>query len=203
MTSAVAVLPFPDLPMVPEPLGGRHVAHIQISHVGTAKHGRRLVEPLRALGPQLRDTLRELPYTESGTVFDEPDRPEPYRAANLLLGDLSPQTLLSLTERAGPSAPTMCVVGLRHLGGALGRAPQVANAVGHRDAEYLLSVLSPVQPGGEDTVRAVHHDVLAPWSAQAIGRSLNFSFDPLDEAQVRSAFAPEDYRRLRGAGRRR
>ena len=195
-TSAVAMLPFPDVPQVPEPLRGRHAAQIQICHLGPAEEGERLVEPLRALGPLLRDTLRELPYTESGTVFDEPDRPHAYRSQNRLLADLDPGALATLTRSAGPLVPVMCVVGLRHLGGALARPPQPANAVGHREAAYALVVLSPVEPGEEETVRAVHRDVLAPFEDQALGRSLNFSFGPLDHDQVRSAFTPAGHRRL-------
>ncbi|HEY0690576.1 MAG TPA: FAD-binding oxidoreductase [Kribbella sp.] len=192
LTSAVAMLPFPDLPMVPEPLRGRHVAHIPISHLGSVPDGERLVQPLRDLGTPLRDTLGEMLYLESGKVFDEPDRPDAYRSVNLLLQD--PEDLTSLTKLAGPSAPVMCVVGLRHLGGALARPPQVANAVGHREAAYSLSVLSPVEPGKEEVVRAVHRAAVEPWVDQAVGRSLNFSFGPME--QVRAAFAPRDYRRL-------
>lgn len=196
MTSAVAMLPFPDLPMVPESLRGRHVAQVQISYLGSTEQGQQLVEPLRALGPRLRDTLREVPYTDSGTVFDEPDQPHAYRSANLLLRELDPEALPTLTQLAGPSAPVMCVVGLRHLGGALARSPQVPSAVGHREAAYSLNVLSPVDPGEEETVRAVHRDAVAPFAGRTIGRSLNFTYGPLDEEQVRAAFAPEDYRRL-------
>lgn len=196
MTSAVAMLPFPDLPMVPAELRGRHVAQLQISYLGPAEQGRQWVEPLRALGPCLRDTLRELPYTESATVFDEPDQPHAYRSDNMLLRDLDPDALSTLPALAGPSAPVMCVVGLRHLGGALARPPATPNAVGHRDAGYSLHVLSPVAEGELDTVHATHRRVLRPWSAHATGRLLNFSFDRLDEHSVRDAFAPQDYQRL-------
>lgn len=202
MTSGVAMLPFPDLPMVPAALRGRHVAQLQISYLGSVEDGQQLVAPLRALGRPLRDTLREIPYTESGTVFDEPDQPHAYRSANLLLPDLDPEALATLTTLAGPSAPVMCVVGLRHLGGALARPPRIPGAVGHRDAAYSLTVLSAVQPDGADgngdvgTARALHRDALAPFTGRALGRSLNFSYGPLDEQQVRAAFAPQDFRRL-------
>ncbi|CAM06401.1 FAD/FMN-containing dehydrogenase [Saccharopolyspora erythraea NRRL 2338] len=196
LTSAVSMLPFPDLLVVPEALRGRHVAQIQIAYLGAEEEGARLVEPLRALGPSLRDTLRVLPFSESSKVFDEPDQAHAYRSANLLLPDLDPEALATLPKLAGPSAPVMCVVGIRHLGGALARPPKTASAVGHRDAGYSLGVLSPVAPGEEDLVRATHLEALEPWRGEEIGRSLNFSFGPLDEEQVRSAFAPRDYRRL-------
>jgi hypothetical protein len=196
MTSAVAMLPFPDLPMVPESLRRRHIAQIQISYVGSTQEGQNLVGPLRALGPRLRDTLREVPYTESSTVFEEPDQPHAYQSANLLLRELDPRTLASLPELTSPSAPVMCVAGLRHLGGALARPPKIPNAVGHRDATYSLNLLSPVQPGEEDAVRALHREALKPWSEHAIGRFLNFTYGPLDDEQVGAAYTPDDYRRL-------
>ncbi|MFC5751398.1 FAD-binding oxidoreductase [Actinomadura rugatobispora] len=198
MSSAVSMLPYPDLPMLPEPLRGRHVAQIQISYLGTEDEARRLVEPLRSLGPVLRDTLRVLPYTESGAVFDEPDQPHAYRSRNLLVRDLDAGALAGLTKAAGLAAPVMSVVGLRHLGGALSRAPRTANAVGHRDAAYSVMILSPVEPGEEQTVRGHHDDALAPFAPHALGRSLNFSYGPLDEDEVRSAFAPADHARLAG-----
>ncbi|MEV5749554.1 FAD-binding oxidoreductase [Actinoallomurus sp. NPDC052308] len=198
LASGLTALCYPDLPMVPEELRGRHVAHVQIAHLGAEAEGRELVEPLRAVGPQLRDTLRDLPYTESSMVFAEPDRPHAYRSQNRLLRGLDPTALASLPGSAGPAAPMMCVVGLRHLGGALARPPRVANAVGHREAAYLLNVLSLVESGEEDKARALHEEVLAPFAADALGRSLNFSYGPLEEDELRSAFAPETYRRLAG-----
>jgi hypothetical protein len=196
MTSAVAMLVMPDLPMVPEPLRRKHVAQIQISFLGSAEEGERLVSPLRALGPRLRETLRLLPYTESGSVFDEPDRPHGYRSANRLVNGLDAGPLRELTERAGPSSPMMCVVQLRHLGGALSRRPEVPSAVGHRDAAYSVSVLSMVDPGQETAARDLHRDLLAPFAGRVLGRSLNLSYGPLEEDEIRSGFDARDHRRL-------
>ncbi|MBX9389968.1 FAD-binding oxidoreductase [Streptomonospora nanhaiensis] len=196
LTSAVTMLPYPDIPQLPEPLRGRHVAKVQIAYTGPAQEGRRLVEPLRAVGEPLLDTLRELPYAESGAVFDEPDRPHGYLSRALLLEDVDPAAAADLTKRSGPAAPLMCVVGLRHLGGALDRPPRVPNAVRRGGAAYCVSVLSPVEPGQEDTARSLHADLLAPFAAQRAGTLLNFSFGPSDAATVRAAFDPADLARL-------
>ncbi|WP_253778566.1 FAD-binding oxidoreductase [Goodfellowiella coeruleoviolacea] len=195
MTSAVSMLPFPDLPGIPEPLRGRHVGQIQIAFLGSAKDGDELVAPLRALGPVF-DGLQEIPYAESAVVFNEPDQPHAYQGENLLLRDVEPTGLPALTTLSAPTNPTMCVVGLRHLGGALSRPPAVPNSVGHRAAGYLLGVLSPTTPNQVDAVRAMHATALEPWSAHAVGRSLNFTFGAVDQDTVRAAFAPQDYRRI-------
>ena len=197
MTSAVTALTYPDLPVLPEALRGRRVAQVQIAYLGSEQEGRRLVEPLRALGPVLRDTLRDLPYTESGTVFAEPEEPHAYRSRNLLVRDLDPQALAGLADAAfSSSAPVVTVVGIRHLGGALARPPRIPAAVGHRDAGYSVTVLSPLEDGQQEAAREAHRAALAPLADAALGRSLNFSYWPLDEDEVRSAFAPADYARL-------
>lgn len=90
----------------------------------------------------------------------------------------------------------MCVVSVRHLGGALARPPQTPSAVGHRQAAYSLDILSPVQPGEEDPARTVHAEALGPFAEHALGRSLNFSYGPLDAEQIRAGFEPDDYQRL-------
>jgi FAD/FMN-containing dehydrogenase len=85
----------------------------------------------------------------------------------------------------------MCVVGIRHLGGALSRPPTIPNAVGRRDAQYALTVLSP----GEQDFTKLHRSILEPWTS--IGRQLNFSLGPLDAEQVAEAYEPADLERLK------
>ncbi|KIH99241.1 FAD-binding protein [Streptomonospora alba] len=197
-TSAVTLLVFPDMAGVPPRLRGRHIAQVQICHAGPVAQGRRLVAELLArAGEPVRDTVRELDYSGSGAVFDEPETPHGYRSQNLLLDSLEEGATAELVARAGPGAPVMCVAGLRHLGGALARVPEGAGAVGHRGAAYAVSVLSPVEPDRGEGVGEVHRRVLAPFAGQAVGRSLNFTFGPAPGEEVAACFASADYRRLR------
>lgn len=189
VTSGVAILVFPDIPPVPAPLRGKHVAQLQLSIIGGP--GEDLVRPLREHGEPLIDTVGEIPYPESGKIFAEPERPDAYSSRNILLSNLD--SLNAITKLAGPEASAMCVIGIRHLGGALAQAPQIPNAVGHRDAQYSLTVLTP----GRKNLSKLQQTILAPAKEQVIGRSLNFSFGKLTEAEVREAFEPADYERLK------
>ncbi|MEV6416342.1 FAD-binding oxidoreductase [Kribbella sp. NPDC051718] len=194
VTSAVAVLPFPNLQQIPANLRGKYIAQIQLSIIPDGLDAPAVVSNLRdALGEPLVDTVGELPFAESGKIFDEPGRPDAFSSRNALLSDLDPEALATIPELAGPSAPVMCVVGIRHLGGALSHKPAVENAVGHRDAQYSLTVLSP----GEDDLRALHDSILAPWAKDVVGRSLNFSMGPLTTGETQAAFEPADYERLK------
>jgi len=178
LTSSVTVLPYPDLPVLPEHLRGRYVAQVQVAHHGTEAEGERLVAPLRAVAPRLSDTLRTMSYAESARVYNEPDQPHAYQGGNVLLGDRlpDPAALRSVLELTGPDAPAMTVLSLRHLGGALGREPAVPNAVGHREAGFLLGVLSVTEGSDPAVLRTLHEkvfEVAAPWT---VGANLNFRY---------------------------
>jgi hypothetical protein len=195
MTSAVSMLTFPNVPGVPEPMRGRHIGSIQIAFIGSAAEGEKLVAPLRALEPMI-DGLQDITYARSEIVFNDPDQPHAYQGDNLLLRDVDPGKLAGLAGLSSPSNPMMCVVGLRHLGGALSRQPEIPNAIGHRSAAYSLGVLSPTEPDQVDAARAMHEEALQPWSDLAVGRLLNFTFGAVTQDKIRAAYTEEDYLRL-------
>ena len=173
LTSSIGALPYPDLPMVPEHLRGKYTAQVRIAHTGSAAEGERLVAPLRAAVPTT-GTLGELPYTQAAGIFNEPADPHPYTGTNAVLRELDPAVLDAALDITGPDAPVMCVLSLRHLGGALARPPAAPDAVAHRDAPYLLQVLSLVD--GTDVPGRLHRelmDAVAPWTA---GVNPNFRF---------------------------
>jgi FAD binding domain/Berberine and berberine like len=198
LTASVGMVPLPDLSVIPEPIRGRHVVHVRVAYLGEAIAGERLVAPLRKAGPCLLDTLAEMPYAKSGSIYNDPPEPHAYSGTNVLLSGLDDAALRAVVELAGPDAPVPCVVDLRHLGGALARTPTVASAVAHRDAPYLLRLLSPLAGLDRDAVRAAHrrvYEAMEPWTTG--GRMLNFIYgDHATTDEVRAAYEPDDYRRL-------
>jgi hypothetical protein len=169
---------------------------VRIAYTGAAADGERLVEPLRALGPRLIDKLDDMPYRAGGSIYNEPAQPHAYSGGNAFLSGFDAAAARTVWELAGPAAPVPCVVELRHLGGALAAAPEVPNAVGHRDARYLLRVLSPLGPDA-DTVTAAHDrlfEAVRSWATG--GRCLNFLYGRKTADQIRDAYEPADYRRL-------
>ncbi|MFD0683859.1 FAD-binding oxidoreductase [Actinomadura fibrosa] len=197
MTSSIALMPVPDVPAFPEPLRGRHVAHVRIAHLGDAAEGERLIAPLRAVGPRLIDTVADMPYTESATIHNEPPIPMAYRATNVTLDELDTDTVTGLLDLAGPGAPDRAIVEIRQLGGAMAEAPAVPSAVRRRPG-HLVGLLSKLGPDVQDEpVRALHDrfgDLLAE---RETGRILNFLFgaDATPE-RVRASYDPAAYRRL-------
>ncbi|MEU1997928.1 FAD-binding oxidoreductase [Nocardia gamkensis] len=193
LTSTVSMLAFPDIPQVPAPMRGRYVASIRIAYSGLAEEGERLVAPLRAVGERLKDDLRAMPYTESHTIHSDPDHPHAYAAANALLGEFTEKTAAALLEVAGPESGAGAVVDVRHLGGALARASDAGIAVDHRDAAYIVRIITG--PEGV-AARAGIRAALTPWT---LGHSLNFLYGAgadADEAQTRAGYRPDTYARL-------
>ncbi|MBB5491191.1 FAD-binding oxidoreductase [Nocardiopsis metallicus] len=195
LTSGVSAVVYPDMEGVPEPMRGRLIVQVSLAWSGPPEKGPALAEPLYSLAPVLMDTLRELPYTESGAVFDDHDDPAGFRGEGLLVDSLPSEALAELQKLAAADRPFMSVVWLRHLGGALARPPEVPDAVGHRDAAYALSVLTFTEPD-TDRARALRAEAAALFADHTRGRSSNLSFGAVAEDEVRAMFAPDTLRRL-------
>ncbi|WP_199824089.1 FAD-binding oxidoreductase [Streptomyces sp. NBRC 109706] len=199
MNSSVALIPFPEDPEVPGVLRGRHVYHLRVAYTGNAREATRLLEPLRAMaGPPLIEALHDMPYTQSASIHDEPSVAVPFVREVALFREFDQDTIDTVLEHAGPQSPLPIVVEVRHLGGALATPPRHPNAVGHRDATYLLSVVVLLFGVTEDDTRRVFgklFDALRPWS---IGTSLNFMGHGRNAGgmRLRAAYTPADLERL-------
>ncbi|MEU7876990.1 FAD-binding oxidoreductase [Microbispora bryophytorum] len=197
MTSSVALISFPEVPALPAPLRGRYVVHIRIAYAAdTLGAGEGLVAPLRALNPFI-DTVAEMPFTEGGSIHNDPPFPGTFESGTALLREFDSATVRALLEHVGPQAPVPHVVELRHLGGRLAHPSAVPNAVGHRDARYAINVVSRLERAEITDIRPAHERVfaaIAPWTTG--GRALNFMNGENDAKDVASAYNPKDYQRL-------
>jgi hypothetical protein len=197
MSSSIGLIPLPDVPAVPAPLRGRHVAHIRIAYLGTVEDGELLAAPLRAVGPCLVDTLGEMPYTASGTIYNEPKQPRAFYCANAMLSEFDASVPDTVLDLAGPGAGVFAVVQFNHLGAALARRPEVPNAVAHRNARWVLRVVTlpegPERGAAHETALTLTRAV-TPWT---LGRSPNFVQGERDaQEQVRECYDPATLARL-------
>ncbi|MFI1678187.1 FAD-binding oxidoreductase [Streptomyces sp. NPDC020607] len=198
MNSSVALFPLPDDPQVPEPMRGRHVCHVRVAFTGSAEVGEQLVAPLRQAGPRLLESLRDMPYEQNADIHDDLPVPMPWAADNALLADLDGDTVRTVLEHTGPGAALPAIVELRHLGGALAHRPVHPNAVGHRDARFMLAVVTPLTEDSAADAPAFLERLfkdLEPWTS---GRFLNFMGhgDTADQERTRTAYTTDDHKRL-------
>lgn len=194
LSVSLGAIDIPDLPVVPAPLRGRQVLHVRL--VDTTPEGKAATDAadrLAAAGEALLGGIRAMPYPDSGSIFAEPEAPHAYRGTNLLVDDLDEATLTAVLAAAG-TAEVPCVVDVRRLGGALGRPPEVPNAVSFRDAGWIVRVLSASDGHSAAAVDAAHDAVLRP--LHGIGRSAGFLYGPVPVAPE-ELHEPEVLGRLR------
>ncbi|GAA3007300.1 bagremycin/ferroverdin biosynthesis FAD-dependent oxygenase BagG/FevA2 [Streptomyces fulvorobeus] len=192
LTSSLALLRMPDIEAIPPFLRGRLTVHVRIAHLGSADDGERLVAPLRTAGPLVVDTLADMPYSRSGEIHQDPTEPIPYNERSMMLRVLDEAAVDALLQLAGPGADCIdLTVELRQLGGAAGRAPEVPNAVGHRDAAFALSTLSL-----PDDRPPLVVDGMAAWGTGL--RYLNFLASPDTAHLTESGYEPATFARLAG-----
>lgn len=171
MTSSVALLRMPDLPVIPEMLRGRLTAHLRIAFTGSQEEGERLLRPLRSVGAAVADDVRERPYATVAEIHQDPTDPLPYHERNIVLRDLDQDAVENLLVLAGlRSSCSDLMVEVRQLGGALSRPARIPNAVGSRGGAYVLSTMSV--PSSPDHVLGR----MAAWGTG--GRYINFLAGP-------------------------
>ena len=196
-TTSLAFLRLPPLPELPESLRGKFVVHLRVAHVGPADEGERLLSPMRAVADSLIDSVRDMPYSEVGSIHQDPVDPNAYWESGTLLGPLPSQAVDTILEAVGPTADLVLqLFELRQMGGALHDAPAFANAVGGRDAKFSVLLITGTG-GGLEAGRIL--EALAPFGT---GNSLlNFQGNASTPEQVARAWSPEVYARLRAIKR--
>lgn len=194
---SLGVVPVPDLDVVPAPIRGRTVLHVRL--VDTDWPAARAAEAaVRGAAPVLLGGLRALPWTESGSVFGEPEVPHAYEGTNALVSTLSDAALAGVVA-AARSASVDCVVDVRRLGGALSRPADAPDAVSFREAGWIVRVLSSTEGVATASVREAHASVLAPVEEVRLGRMAAFVYggSPVSAEEVHASEVRELLARVR------
>jgi FAD/FMN-containing dehydrogenase len=137
------MLHFPPTEDVPEPFRGGSYVIIMGAYLGDEASGRALLRRVRDLGPVM-DTFAMVPPAELAELAMDPPDPLPYHLGHDMLGELTESTIDGILEVVGPesgSGPTMTMVQLRHMGGALSRHAPGAGARATLPGEVSLLML--------------------------------------------------------------
>jgi hypothetical protein len=200
ISTGIALLNLPPLPHLPPFMQGKLAVSLRISYLGDAEAGARLIEPLRRAAPPLLDTVAEIPYSQFGTITNDPTDPAPAVEHFGLLRELSEDAVDAIVAVVEPnSGSRLNIIDIRHLGGAFSRPATFPNAVGSRDAAFAFFGLTVVPPGHRvadylDSGRELI-DALAPWLYE---RAHPTFLGPADatESATRRAYEPETFKIL-------
>ncbi|HWQ12099.1 MAG TPA: FAD-binding oxidoreductase [Roseiflexaceae bacterium] len=199
-TTGVVLMHMPPDPALPEPLRGQSVVIVRGCYTGDAAAGEAWLRPMRELGGIIVDAFGPMLFRDVETISNDPLAPLNIQARTEVLRDLSPETIDALIAVAGrPPESPLAFAEVRHVGGAVNRAPADSSAFGHRDMEFILFLLAVVLDPAED--RAIDRYMRAAGAAiqphQTGQIYLNFLHDSdITPARVRAAFPPQTYARL-------
>jgi hypothetical protein len=200
MTSVARILQLPPIPDVPEPLRGRAFAVVEAVLLGDAQEGSRLLEPLRALGPEI-DTLAMTSPVDLLRLHMDPEQPVPAISGGQLLRGLPSAAIDALLAVAGPDTGSpLLTLEIRHIGGAAGRRSVGHGALAALQGDYMTFgggiPMTPELGVAIESRIAALRAALAPWASDTT--YLNFVEHPTDS---RSFYPPDTYARLRAAKR--
>jgi hypothetical protein len=137
-TSILHVIQFPPFPEVPEPLRGRQFVTVEVAHLGSAEEAGRLLAPLRALGAEM-DTIAPVPPAALQMLHMDPPAPVPGKGDHRLLGEIPHEAIdvFAALVDAESGSPLVSAE-IRHLGGALGRAPEGHGALAAVPGAFMV-----------------------------------------------------------------
>ena len=197
VSTSFRFLNLPPLPDIPEPLRGRSLVVIDGAVLDCDAQARAVIEPLRALRPEI-DTFDRIPARALPRIHMDPEGPTPGVSGSALIDGLTDEAIETLLGEVGPgSTSSLLSTELRQLGGALGRPATNGGALQSLDADFALFAVA-VAPTPEMAAQG-HQDArrlteaMRPWTARQT--YLNFAEDQTD---VRSAFDELTWLQLKG-----
>jgi FAD/FMN-containing dehydrogenase len=147
----VAFLTAPPEPFVPEEARGKPAVGIIAVYAGDPAEGERVLQPLRDIAPAAVDLLGPMPYTAAQQLIEPGNPPgnRHYWKADFIdeLTDPAIDAAVDVAQRA-PSPLSITL--FQPLGGAVGRVPADATALGRRDAGWVYHAIGQWTDSADD-----------------------------------------------------
>jgi FAD/FMN-containing dehydrogenase len=192
-TSVGRILHFPPFEEIPAPLRGQSFVIVEMAYLGDEASASELLAPLRALGP-IMDTFAPATPADLLALHMDPPHAVPGVGDGALLDVMPAEAIDDLVAVSGADTP-MLSVELRHLGGAVGRAPEGHGALATLEGDFALFAVGIAPHAGAAAAIKAHLDVIegavCEWDAGR--RYLNFTESAVD---TRRAYSGAAYRRL-------
>jgi hypothetical protein len=166
---------------------------VEMAYLGDEASASELLAPLRALGPAM-DTFAPATPADLLRLHMDPPHAVPGVGDGALLDVMPGEAIDALVAVSGPDTPLLSVE-LRHLGGAVGRAPEGHGALAMLEGDFALFAVGMAPHADAAAAIKEHLDVvegaICEWDAGR--RYLNFTESAVD---TRCAYSGAAYRRL-------
>jgi FAD/FMN-containing dehydrogenase len=202
VTAYVVFTTAPPLPFIPEQIHGRPVCALAACYAGPIDQGEQVLRPLREQDP-IVDLFQPMPYPALQGLLDPGAPPgDSYYIKGEYFAGLGDDLVDTLVDGALARPGPLCEIHVGQMGGAVARVPGDATAVGHRDANYALTLVGRWQePAHADEHVAWVRGLSQAVESSSIGAYVNFLGDE-GESRVRYAYGEETFGRLAELKRR-
>ncbi|WP_372789379.1 FAD-binding oxidoreductase [Paraconexibacter sp.] len=204
LCGGLALLSAPPAPFVPPEAVGKPIVSVIVLWTGPPEEADAAVALLDALGEPIVDLVQDMPYTAVQQLLDEGN---PYGVMREYQGsgfltELDDASIDLLVAAAAEPATTETVLILQPMGGAYGRVPDDATALGQRDATWAYQLLTQWTDPAEDArCRAWTKELNAGLQRQAEAPSFPNFVSDTEAVVLRSAYEPATLERLQAAKR--
>lgn len=200
MTTSVMLINFPPIPQVPDVFRGKSFVMVRGCYAGPVEAGAALVQSWRDWQAPLIDDFGEMAFAQVAKISNDPTNPAPSKTTGAWMRELSDAAIDTLVQYARPRAtpPGLTAVEVRHVGGAMNRAPADLNAFSHRDADLLLFAVGSTPTPELVSAMRVYTDAMLRDLQPALTGGVFLNFTGLQEARdrTRAGFAAGVFERL-------
>jgi hypothetical protein len=200
MTSSVALMNVPDLPIAPEFLRGKSVVFVRGCYCGNLDDGKALIDSWREWREPLVDMFGPMPFADVAQISSDPEDPVPGKTSGAWLSTFSDEAIDALFWYTKPAdgPPPIIITEIRHVGGAMSRVNPGDAAYSNRQESLLLSFIgmtpTPEAQQGFAAYLAKLKEALGPALSGRV--YINFVEGAESSQRVKDAFSAVAYRRL-------
>jgi FAD/FMN-containing dehydrogenase len=198
LTAIINLTTAPPAPFLPEELHGKPVVAIVGCWAGAVEDGEQAFAPVRAQGGVAVDLLGPIPYVALQSLIDPlwTKGARNHMKAGYLK-DLGDGAIDALAAGFARKPAPQCELHVHMMGGAAGRVPADASAFPHRDAPFVVNLISRwTDPAQDDECLAWGRDTYASLAEHTTGGSYINFLDDEGSSRVRDAYGSGTWERL-------
>ncbi|HET9886104.1 MAG TPA: FAD-binding oxidoreductase, partial [bacterium] len=141
----------PSAPWLPKEIHGKLIAMLIICHSGPAADAERFLAPVKRFNVPAGDVVQRRTYVSQQCLLDATQpKGRRYYWKSEYLPDLEPEMLSKFLDHGKKIVSPHSAILLFPLGGAVGRSPENRNAMGNRDAGFVLNVTASWEKPEDD-----------------------------------------------------
>jgi FAD/FMN-containing dehydrogenase len=202
LTTISFLMPAPPAPFIPEAIHGQPTLAVTFVFDGDVAAGQKALEPFRQLATPMAELVAPMPYPGIYAMLKDAEQRSPTSHRSLFLETLDDTAVDTILDRmAAPSSP-VAMTQIRILGGAMARVGAEDTAFAHRDAQVMVTIITPFEDVAQAPIHAAwthaYYEALRP---RSMGVYSNFLEDE-GAARIHEAYPERTYRRLADIKRR-